>query len=750
MQLLTSLYASPLIHSLGWALLHSLWQGTLIALLIALLLRAFPGKPGSVSQLRYLLACTGLLSLAAVTTLTCVYYLRTYEGLPIHSTSILIPEAQTSTSLMPDAVAPPLLNPVESVASTAAPGLMAAVDPYLPWIVLAWWVGLLCVSCRLFAGWMTARRLRHHLVTPAPSAVLESVSTLCQTMRISRAVRVLESGLAVTPMIVGWLRPVLLLPTSSLTGLTPQQLQSILAHELAHVMRHDYLANLLQCLIETLLFYHPAVWWLGSVIRQERERCCDDLAVRVTGDRVEYARALLHIAESAPAGPGRMALASQGGDLSSRIRRLLGCEPQRSNSRGSVGIWAVLASLCLIVVLGVSAQAQNETAKMPKESPSSLSSPAPESEVHAENQHRIIDIPYRKLIEGDPAYNIVIRPNDVIKVSEPASKQFIYIQGLINRPGAYSSPGPNTLTLKQLVVSAGGVPEGPPVFIKLVRRVKPDREETTYFSWDDLMEGWTQDAFLAPNDLISLSHDPGPEDQAAKERRELRALREALRTRLNSLNEQTKTTLKEYGENHRIHRSVALQIKASQDELERIAKLLTIDPDQVDTTILPAPDTPPAVIGDPPSPNDLLPGQLTNTAQPGDIVRVTATHADNDSQTTSFVRMLDSDGRLTLPGIDPIEFVGRPIDELKAEILNRVKSLPDYKRTQGLTVLIPSRWAYTIIKNTPTSAGPSVFYTITRPDLTLLDALSQYTGGVPDDTQFIRVIRQAPAATPQP
>ena len=744
MESLTSLYASPLIHSLGWALLHSLWQGTLIALLIALLLRAFPGKPGSVSQLRYLLACAGLLALAAVTTLTCVYYLRTYEGLPIHSTSILIPEAQTSTPLLPDAVAPPLLNPVESVASTAAPGLMATVDPYLPWIVLAWWVGLLCVSCRLFAGWMTARRLRHRLVTPAPSAVLESVSTLCQTMRISRAVRVLESGLAVTPMIVGWLRPVLLLPTSSLTGLTPQQLQSILAHELAHVMRHDYLANLLQCLIETLLFYHPAVWWLGSVIRQERERCCDDLAVRVTGDRVEYARALLHIAESAPAGPGRMALASQGGDLSSRIRRLLGYEPQRSNSRGSVGIWAVLSSLCLIVVLGVSAQAQNETAKTPEESPSVSASQPPDTEARAKDQQRIIDIPYRKLIEGDPAYNIVIRPNDVIKVSEPASKQFIYIQGLINRPGAYSSPGPNTLTLKQLVISAGGVPEGPPVFIKLVRRVKPDREETTYFSWDDLMEGWTQDAFLAPNDLISLSHDPGPEDQAAKERRELRALREVLRTRLNSLNEQTKTTLKEYGENHRIHRAVALQIKASQDELERIAKLLTIDPDQGDTTILPAPDTPPAVIGEPPRPDDLVPGLLPNTAQPGDRVKLFASNADRQKYQTSFVRAINDRGELSLPGIVAVPFMGRPINDIEADVLRKMQAQPDYQQTEIVTINLPDRWVFTATG--PTIQWPGL-HTLPHEGFRLIEALGRL-GEIPEDTQRVLIIRQPPNIPP--
>ena len=109
----------------------------------------------------------------------------------------------------------------------------------------------------------------------------QSLRRLCGQLRIRRPVRLLESALVDVPMVIGWLRPVILLPASALSGLTPQQLEAIIAHELAHIRRHDYLINLLQSLIETLLFYHPAVWWVSRQIRREREHCCDDLAVAV-------------------------------------------------------------------------------------------------------------------------------------------------------------------------------------------------------------------------------------------------------------------------------------------------------------------------------------------------------------------------------------------------------------------------------------------------------------------------------------
>ena len=115
---------------------------------------------------------------------------------------------------------------------------------------------------------------------------------LSRRLHITRAITLFESTLVDVPTVIGFVKPVILLPASVLGGLTPQQLEAILAHELAHIRRHDYIVNLLQSLLETLLFYHPAVWWLSRRIRIEREHCCDDLAVSLCGDPLVYARAL--------------------------------------------------------------------------------------------------------------------------------------------------------------------------------------------------------------------------------------------------------------------------------------------------------------------------------------------------------------------------------------------------------------------------------------------------------------------------
>ena len=153
-------------------------------------------------------------------------------------------------------------------------------------------------------------------------------------------------------MVVGWLRPVILLPASALTGLTLEQLESILAHELAHVRRCDYLVNALQNTIETLMFYHPAVWWISRCVREEREHCCDDLVVRVCEDRVVYARALFRL-EELRGTPARLAFAASGGSLLQRIRRLLGGAPEAwpVTVREFSGL-TLLAIGCVLMVTG--------------------------------------------------------------------------------------------------------------------------------------------------------------------------------------------------------------------------------------------------------------------------------------------------------------------------------------------------------------------------------------------------------------
>src|SRR5205085_11492852 len=149
----------------------------------------------------------------------------------------------------------------------------------------------------------------------------ETLARLARRLRVSRPVRLCASALVEVPTVVGWLRPVVLLPVCALTALSAPQLEALIAHELAHIRRHDYLCNLLQTIIETLLFYHPAVWWLSKRVRIEREHCCDDAAVAATGDVLVYARALTALEQLRRRPAPALVIAANGGSLMQRIQR---------------------------------------------------------------------------------------------------------------------------------------------------------------------------------------------------------------------------------------------------------------------------------------------------------------------------------------------------------------------------------------------------------------------------------------------
>jgi len=202
-------------------------------------------------------------------------------------------------------------------------------------------------SARLAGGWWQARRLVRLGTRPVALHWEQVKDALAARLDLTRTVRLLESTRLQVPVVVGWLRPVLLVPTAVLGGLSPEQLEAVIAHELAHIRRHDYLVNLLQSAVETLLFYHPAVWWVSSAVRTEREHCCDDLAVVACGDAVLYARALTAIETLRHEEMG-VAMAVTGSPLLARVRRLLGAKPPTSSASSG---W-IVALLTAVMVSG--------------------------------------------------------------------------------------------------------------------------------------------------------------------------------------------------------------------------------------------------------------------------------------------------------------------------------------------------------------------------------------------------------------
>jgi beta-lactamase regulating signal transducer with metallopeptidase domain/HEAT repeat protein len=353
------------VHALGWALVHFGWQGAAVAAVLAAALRAARRRAASE---RYALCVAAL---AAMVVLPIWTFATSGADGSRHAIGWTAPSTVTPADrpAAPDAAAPAGAPtgaaPAATDASRGAPAaldaggvprpssapnsLRAAVQRALPIVVLVWWTGVVLLSARLLGDWRTAHRLRRIAVRPAPASCIAFVASLAARLHIGRHVEVLESTWLRVPAVVGWLRPVVLVPASAVAGLAPRQLEMLLAHELAHVRRHDYLVNLLQAGIETVLFYHPAVWWVSRRTRAEREHCCDDIAVAVCGDRRLYAQTLVDLEELRAA--SGLAVAASGGALGERVRRLLAPSPAQPGSRWAVGALGVASALGIAVAM---------------------------------------------------------------------------------------------------------------------------------------------------------------------------------------------------------------------------------------------------------------------------------------------------------------------------------------------------------------------------------------------------------------
>jgi uncharacterized protein (TIGR03435 family) len=335
------LIAQAWVGRLGWTLVHFLWHGLAIAAVYAGG-RAF-AKDASPNR-RYLLACAALTAMLAAPIVTYALLSSPEPVSPISAPTAAASTADSGT-----------IFPIVTYENAT----FAAVwtERVMPAVVMFWLAGTIVFWVRLAGGWMAAARLRTRLVYAAPGEWQQVLDGLAARLRIGRSVRLLVSGLVETPMVVGWLRPAVLVPIAALAGMPAEHLEALLSHELAHIRRHDYLVNMLQSIAEALLFYHPAVWWISGHIRAERELCCDDLAVAATGDAFGYAVALADLEACRPA-HAHGALAANGGRLAERIARLLGkARPERQTFSASGAAGAVLLlAITACVVFGQAAE----------------------------------------------------------------------------------------------------------------------------------------------------------------------------------------------------------------------------------------------------------------------------------------------------------------------------------------------------------------------------------------------------------
>ena len=314
---ITRFSSDEVVHAIGWTILHSIWQGFALALLLALVLLALRG---SSPQWRYI---AGLLTLFAMVLSTVTTFSLTYKPLEGSGRveTVQHPFTPSASSFATD-VGPEVPDAGSLVFIGQA--FRDYFGRHLPLVVAVWLLGVFFLSLRTLGELAFIQHVRYNRSRPAAERWQKELHGLAERLGLRRPVALRESLRINTPMVIGVLKPVVLVPVGLLANLPPEQVQSALAHELAHIRRQDYLVNLLQSFAEILFFFNPGVWWISSFIRAEREHCCDDRAVALTGDELTFVRTLATLEEYRERHAGLIvALAGSRGSVLGRIQRIL-------------------------------------------------------------------------------------------------------------------------------------------------------------------------------------------------------------------------------------------------------------------------------------------------------------------------------------------------------------------------------------------------------------------------------------------
>jgi beta-lactamase regulating signal transducer with metallopeptidase domain len=363
-----TLFDSPAIRPLGWTLVHTVWQVAALSALLGLVLGAMRRlRP----QARYGVALCALgLCLVA----------------PFMTFAYLSVQGVSSTR-------PAMSQAVIRTASSMTPGTVSErIEACFPLVVSLWLIGLAFMCLRLAGGLVFLQRLRRNAEAMGQEWQ-ERLNVIAARMGIKRHVPLVISSRVDAPAVVGVAKAVILFPLGVLCRLSPNQVEALLIHELAHVRRYDYLVNLLQSFLEAAMFYHPGVWWISSVLRQEREHCCDDIAVEFLGDRFGYARALVHLEELRVLTP-QLALNANGGSLMHRISRIV--MPSPRPERPSRALVPAAAAIALVLPLAAIAWSKVPARIPPDQNP-------PISTVLSDEVNRMLSDPNAQItVDGTP------------------------------------------------------------------------------------------------------------------------------------------------------------------------------------------------------------------------------------------------------------------------------------------------------------------------------------------------------------
>lgn len=331
--MLSELLTSKLLYSITLTLLHFLWQGGVIALSLKIVLTI---TPLAKSQIRYASASFAML-LNLIIPLTTFYFIFTSNTpLNIKLLNNIVPLSQNKL---------PLMNAYWN----------DSLSLFSPYIAISWMTVCVFLTVKLCLELYQIRHLSRSGIIAPENQLIERFETLVKQLRLKCSPQLFISLKTEVPMAIGFMKPIVLIPVSMISGLTPAQLEMLILHELAHIRRHDYLINIFQTLIDTLLFFHPCCYWVSKQIRKEREYCCDDIAVTHCQDPIAYAHTLTdtasachHHRHNIP----KMAMAASGGDLKQRVLRLVNKEPSCTSSLYFPKGFAVLGLLLMGIYIG--------------------------------------------------------------------------------------------------------------------------------------------------------------------------------------------------------------------------------------------------------------------------------------------------------------------------------------------------------------------------------------------------------------
>lgn len=344
MKILLELFSDSVVSALGWTLVHSIWQGTLLALMAAVSFYFMDKKPAAY---RYNLGLVILSTQFLASVATFWYNLIRLTG----PESILAVQPGGPFSAG---------KPLQEMDYNVALGTKVQLwlQAHIQELVICWLIGSSVLLLRFAGGWLYAELLRSKATMITDKNWRTRFAVLSAKLNIAKNIEFCETSRILTPMVIGAFRPVVLLPIGLLTGFPVAQVEAILAHELAHIRRNDYLINLLQSVTEVIYFFHPAIWWLSEKIRTEREHCCDEVALEICEDKMTLAHALVKVAEWQSTPTMAMAFASRRPLLLQRVRRVLGLAPKPSKPFSTLP--AAFVAMSLVAGVSMYAIGQNE------------------------------------------------------------------------------------------------------------------------------------------------------------------------------------------------------------------------------------------------------------------------------------------------------------------------------------------------------------------------------------------------------